>query len=143
MGPTGSGKTNVSESVIASNARIQDAQFINTLTGDTGRRKAADLMSPTQGVTAYTTPYRGLRLVLVDTPGFDDTYRPDTEILRTFADWLTKRYVIVRTVSNPADADTYTKGSRRPHTQAYRDNLPSPNHRQSHEWCCLEESRDV
>ena len=143
MGPTGSGKTNVSESVIALNARIKNAQFINTLTGSTGRRKAADLMSSTQTVTAYTIPYRGLRLVLVDTPGFDDTYRPDTEILRILADWLTKRYVMVRTASSPADADTYIKGSRRRHTQAHWDNLPSPNHRQSHEWCCSEESRDV
>ena len=101
MGPTGSGKTHVSESVIASNAHIKNAQFIDTLTEDT-RRKAAGLAPTTQSVTAYTIPYRGLRLVLVDTPGFDDTYRPDTEILRTLADWLTKRYVIVWTVSSPA-----------------------------------------
>lgn len=28
------------------------------------------------------------RIVVVDTPGFDDTYKGDTEILRTIAEWL-------------------------------------------------------
>jgi len=30
----------------------------------------------------------GQRLVIVDTPGFDDTYVPDSEILRRIALWL-------------------------------------------------------
>ncbi|KAI6150060.1 hypothetical protein EDD17DRAFT_1739941, partial [Pisolithus thermaeus] len=30
--------------------------------------------------------------MFVDTPGFDDTYRSDREILRTIADWLAKKY---------------------------------------------------
>ena len=94
MGPTGSGKTNVSESAVAANTRIKDDQFINALTGNAEKSKAGDLKSATQNVTPYTIPYHGLRLVLVDTPGFDDTYRPDTEILRIIADWLTKKYVL-------------------------------------------------
>lgn len=27
-------------------------------------------------------------IILVDTPGFDDTYKSDTEILNMIADWL-------------------------------------------------------
>jgi hypothetical protein len=34
----------------------------------------------------------GRRLFLIDTPGFDDTYRSDTEILREIADWLAQAY---------------------------------------------------
>lgn len=32
-------------------------------------------------------------MVFVDTPGFDDTYKSDTEILSMIADWLVKTYV--------------------------------------------------
>ena len=99
MGPTGSGKTNVSESVIAPNVRVKNAQFINTLTGNPEKRKASDLSSATQNVTPYTIQYHGLRLVLVDTPSFDDTHRSEMEILRIIADWLTKKYVTVLAVT--------------------------------------------
>src|SRR5258707_1287108 len=34
----------------------------------------------------------GTKLFLVDTPGFDDTYRSDTEVLRELADWLSQAY---------------------------------------------------
>ncbi|ORX97297.1 P-loop containing nucleoside triphosphate hydrolase protein [Clohesyomyces aquaticus] len=34
----------------------------------------------------------GKRIYLVDTPGFDDTYRSDTEILREVANWLNTAY---------------------------------------------------
>jgi hypothetical protein len=30
----------------------------------------------------------GRRVVLVDTPGFDDTYHDDSEILKRIAEWL-------------------------------------------------------
>ena len=33
------------------------------------------------------------RIILVDTPGFDDTYVDDVEILKSIADWLTQSYV--------------------------------------------------
>ncbi|KAF8420751.1 P-loop containing nucleoside triphosphate hydrolase protein [Boletus edulis BED1] len=76
MGPTGSGKTN----------------FINKLTGNTERHKASNLKSDTQDVTPYPISYQGLRVVLVDTPSFDDTSRPDSGILRVIADWLIQKY---------------------------------------------------
>lgn len=34
----------------------------------------------------------GRRLFLIDTPGFDDTYKSDTEILREVANWLSQAY---------------------------------------------------
>jgi hypothetical protein len=34
----------------------------------------------------------GKNIFLIDTPGFDDTYRSDTEILREIADWLGTSY---------------------------------------------------
>lgn len=32
----------------------------------------------------------GRRVVLIDTPGFDDTAKSDTDVLRTIADFLAK-----------------------------------------------------
>jgi rubrerythrin len=34
----------------------------------------------------------GKKIFLIDTPGFDDTYRSDTDILREIADWLAQAY---------------------------------------------------
>ena len=95
MGPTGSGKTNVSVFVVSStsDSQVKNDQFINKLTGNAEKQKASNLRSSTQNVTPYHMSYQDVRLVLVDTPGFDDTYRQDTEILRVIADWLTQKYV--------------------------------------------------
>ncbi|KAI6006313.1 P-loop containing nucleoside triphosphate hydrolase protein [Pisolithus orientalis] len=77
MGPTGSGKSN----------------FINKLTGNKEESRADGLKSCTQGIREFTvTLADGKRYVFVDTPGFDDTYRSDREILFTIADWLEKKY---------------------------------------------------
>lgn len=52
-----------------------------------------DLASCTGRVEVYpcTLP-DGTRLFLVDTPGFDDTYKTDTDILREVANWLSEAY---------------------------------------------------
>ncbi|KAG8914471.1 hypothetical protein FRC02_004976 [Tulasnella sp. 418] len=71
MGPTGSGKTT----------------FINTTTGSrlaVGHR----LRSETKDVALATFDYRGHRIYLLDTPGFDDTHVSDTDILKRIANWL-------------------------------------------------------
>ena len=95
MGPTGSGKTSVSESVpvISLDTRIKNDQFVNKLTRNAEKARASDLGSATKNVTPYTIPHHGFRLVVVDTPGFDNSHQADTETLRKIADWLTKRYV--------------------------------------------------
>jgi len=79
MGPTGSGKSNI----------------IDTLAGQLGRRSGSRLESCTTEVRAvrlYNHPVHGDKLVLVDTPGFDDTNKSDLEILQMVSDWLKKIY---------------------------------------------------
>jgi len=38
---------------------------------------------------------RSYRISIVDTPGFDDTYKNDTVILKQIADWVKKAYDIL------------------------------------------------
>ncbi|KAF9450923.1 hypothetical protein P691DRAFT_773577 [Macrolepiota fuliginosa MF-IS2] len=81
MGPTGSGKS----------------YFIDLLTGQLGRssqRSGSALKSVTNHVQATRVKHSkyGDRLVLVDTPGFDDTSRSDMEILMMISEWLQKTY---------------------------------------------------
>lgn len=81
--------------VWTSNRNVKDRQFINHLTGKVETRNARNLKSDTKDVTPYVIYRDNLRIVLVDTPGFDDTYRSDAEILRVIANWLTQRYVAI------------------------------------------------
>ncbi|KAJ2930867.1 hypothetical protein H1R20_g6235, partial [Candolleomyces eurysporus] len=76
MGATGSGKTT----------------FIN-LASNSSLPTSDGLRSCTEVVTA-TTPFDidGRRVVLVDTPGFDDTVRSDSDILKLIADFLASSY---------------------------------------------------
>ncbi|KAI6010120.1 P-loop containing nucleoside triphosphate hydrolase protein [Pisolithus marmoratus] len=77
MGPTGSGKSN----------------FINKLTSSREESRANGLKSCTQDIREFIVNLDGgKRYVFVDTPGFDDTYKSDREILRTIADWLEEKY---------------------------------------------------
>src|SRR5947199_624043 len=48
--------------------------------------------SATESVTSYGCVINGTRFILVDTPGFNDTYRDENAILREIADWMTKTY---------------------------------------------------
>ncbi|KAF5359402.1 hypothetical protein D9756_003396 [Leucocoprinus leucothites] len=79
MGPTGVGKS----------------FFIDLLTGQYGARSGDTLASVTVGIEAVRVlhhPLYGNRVVLVDTPGFDDTTRTDMEILAMVSEWLVKTY---------------------------------------------------
>ncbi|CAA7261007.1 unnamed protein product [Cyclocybe aegerita] len=79
MGPTGAGKSNL----------------IDTLANHTVQWAGSQLKSVTQEVRTLRlpNPVDGRNtLVLVDTPGFDDTTRSDMEILTMIADWLQKTY---------------------------------------------------
>ena len=40
-----------------------------------------------------THPTNGYPVVFVDTPGFDETFKPDMDILIKIADWLRKSWV--------------------------------------------------
>ncbi|KAJ3509701.1 hypothetical protein NMY22_g16207 [Coprinellus aureogranulatus] len=76
MGATGSGKTT----------------FINLVSGS-HLRTSQSLKSCTEAVSA-TEPFvvDGRKVVLVDTPGFDDTTKTDSEILKLIADFLATSY---------------------------------------------------
>jgi hypothetical protein len=62
------------------------------LVGRDVARVGCNLNSCTQKIEPFITtlPNDPRRIVLVDTPGFDDTFLDDTEILRRIAIWLAK-----------------------------------------------------
>ncbi|TFK19338.1 P-loop containing nucleoside triphosphate hydrolase protein [Coprinopsis marcescibilis] len=87
MGPTGVGKSS----------------FINAVTGRADATVGHELKSCTRDLQAVKMPmpldfaekYPRLssrNIVLVDTPGFDDTYADDSEILRRISLWLASCY---------------------------------------------------
>ncbi|KDQ53019.1 hypothetical protein JAAARDRAFT_100020, partial [Jaapia argillacea MUCL 33604] len=61
----------------------------NPLRSCTDKVQAVQL--PPASVTRYM-PATGKRVVLVDTPGFDDTKKTDAEILKIIGNWLAKTY---------------------------------------------------
>ncbi|KAF8056273.1 P-loop containing nucleoside triphosphate hydrolase protein [Lyophyllum atratum] len=84
MGPTGAGKSTFINALFDS----AEMQVGHTLISCTSRIQFAVIKS-------VESPYqalKGCRVVIVDTPGFDDTYEGDAEILRRIADWLEKSY---------------------------------------------------
>ncbi|KAE9399433.1 hypothetical protein BT96DRAFT_882183 [Gymnopus androsaceus JB14] len=77
MGCTGSGKTT----------------FINTFLDEKDQLLSGDdLESVTQEIADVEAVVGGKKVMLVDTPGFDDTFRPELTIATTIAEWLAKRY---------------------------------------------------
>jgi len=80
MGPTGVGKST----------------FINTLLGRNAMLVGHDISSCTStlqyAIVDNPPPCEGHRVIIVDTPGFDDTYEEDVEILRRIAVWLASSY---------------------------------------------------
>ncbi|KAF5359523.1 hypothetical protein D9756_003493 [Leucocoprinus leucothites] len=79
MGPTGSGKS----------------FFVDLLANQRGRRAGHTLASVTSDIEAVRVPFPAnpnRDIVLVDTPGFDDTTRSDMEILNMISEWLKKTY---------------------------------------------------
>lgn len=71
-------------------------KIVDTLAGQQGRRAKESLTSVTQHLAAYRIldhERYGSRIVLVDTPGFDDTKRTDEQILELIGKWLEKTYV--------------------------------------------------
>ena len=90
MGVTGSGKSTVSNIRLATTTRNSRCylQFINRASGSNLKVGKA-LNSCTAEVAladVFTLDER--RVILIDTPGFDDTSRSDTDILRMIAAYL-------------------------------------------------------
>ncbi|KAI5997225.1 hypothetical protein F5J12DRAFT_851576, partial [Pisolithus orientalis] len=78
MGPTGAGKST----------------FVDRAVGRPTVTAGHDLMSYTKEMRPVRYPHSdGIRnIVLVDTPGFDDTFMTDAQILREIAHWLNTAY---------------------------------------------------
>jgi hypothetical protein len=78
MGPTGAGKST----------------FIDCATSQGGKNVGHSWKSETSQVRSVSVSHPTDRqpVVFVDTPGFDDTFKSDTEILSMIADWLVKTY---------------------------------------------------
>jgi predicted GTPase len=94
MGPTGSGKSTVSNCTLANSCVVPESgKFINLATGvDAG--VGHDLESFTSEIGIIKMTFLGCNVVFVDTPGFDDTKRSDSDILKMISDWLELTYVI-------------------------------------------------
>ena len=99
MGPTGSGKSYVSIWKFQY-LRTMDHiryQFIDLLTGQLGQRAGNSLASVTSNIEATRLSFPSdpkKKIVLVDTPGFDDTTRSDMEILSMISHWLKTTYAV-------------------------------------------------
>lgn len=71
------------------------SQVIDTLTGQQGRRAKESLRSVTKDLEASRIldhETYGSRIVVVDTPGFDDSSRSDEQILNLIGKWLKNTY---------------------------------------------------
>lgn len=49
-------------------------------------------LSGTSEMRGYTFHYKGRNVNLIDTPGFDDTHKTETEVLTNIAEWLQESY---------------------------------------------------
>lgn len=69
---------------------LSSLQFISKATGrENGIGHG--LESQTNSVTAIRVTFTdGVKVVLVDTPGFDDTCLSDLDVLKLISDWLKK-----------------------------------------------------
>ncbi|PPQ67558.1 hypothetical protein CVT24_002838 [Panaeolus cyanescens] len=87
MGPTGSGKSNFIKKVC--NHHCTDDEQNDAPSGK------EQLTSVTSRIVAYRLrnhPTMKNRIVLVDTPGFDDTHLSDMDVLKMLGKWLSKTY---------------------------------------------------
>ena len=75
-------------------ATFAGLQFIDLATEQGGKTIGNKLESFTTDVQAVriSHPSTGQSIVFVDTPGFDDSNKSDTEVLRMIAQWLEKTY---------------------------------------------------
>ncbi|KAH0829010.1 hypothetical protein J3R83DRAFT_2463 [Lanmaoa asiatica] len=95
MGPTGSGKSTVRQTTTSRGDRsLMCCQFIRSASGHDTQGVGHGLKSFTSQVLAIRFWDQECRryVVLVDTPGFDDTFKSDLDILNMISDWLNSSY---------------------------------------------------
>lgn len=91
MGSTGVGKSAVRFPLLNDFCPSRSLQFVNAAANMDATTVSHDLESCTKEISIVPIPFSEnptRRVILVDTPGFDDTWLPDTEILRRIAEWL-------------------------------------------------------
>ncbi|OCK73986.1 hypothetical protein K432DRAFT_250303, partial [Lepidopterella palustris CBS 459.81] len=76
MGVTGAGKST----------------FIQLVSGNEDIEIGHDLRSCTSEIQGYTFHFNGYNINIVDTPGFNDTFKTETQVLQDIADWLKQSY---------------------------------------------------
>ncbi|KAF8884207.1 P-loop containing nucleoside triphosphate hydrolase protein [Gymnopilus junonius] len=85
MGPTGAGKSTFINSLIG-----QQRMTVGT----TLKSQTSDLADALLDMRRYPGTFGGkYQIVVVDTPGFDDTAKSDVLILKKIAEWLEKSYM--------------------------------------------------
>ena len=57
------------------------------------------------------SPCEGHRVIIVDTPGFDDTFMDEVEILRRIAVWLASSYVAIFVRTGDITVTDHTEGT--------------------------------
>ncbi len=91
MGPTGAGKSHVCTRLLSLSVVLKIWQFIQKATNPDGQNSGVGhgLESCTSEVTALRISLQGgNNVVLVDTPGFGDTYLSELQILQGIEKWL-------------------------------------------------------
>ncbi|KAF5322729.1 hypothetical protein D9619_000413 [Psilocybe cf. subviscida] len=96
MGPTGAGKSSFINLLFGGGEeRVKVGHSLNSCTID-----LQSIEIPQDAIqhhlpawrTISSNPSKPAKLIIVDTPGFDDTSADDSEILKRVADWLAKSY---------------------------------------------------
>ena len=92
MGVTGSGKSTFISKCANTKVEVghglQSRKGISTFLADL----SADTCLDTQSIQIYPCTYGDSTVHLIDTPGFDDTYRRDIDVLKDVSFWLSRAY---------------------------------------------------
>ena len=94
IGATGSGKTSVSitsRHSVPELTEISCSQFVNTASGSSLRAGTGLELCTTEIQLSDEFVVDGRKVVLIDTPGFDDVTQSDTDVLKTIAVFLAAR----------------------------------------------------
>ncbi|KAI5837209.1 hypothetical protein DFP73DRAFT_487712 [Morchella snyderi] len=73
---------------------VRKSSFIKLVTGDNSIVVGNSLTSETSKVTPYRLLYKGLRLVLIDTPALDDSDKHNRDVFEIVSNWLESNYPI-------------------------------------------------
>ncbi|PPQ91779.1 hypothetical protein CVT25_000424 [Psilocybe cyanescens] len=106
MGPTGVGKSSFINTILEEeHRRSKENGTLRVMPVGKGLRSctvdmvACRIQSLGNGQKFLPEAFRNRSVIIVDTPGFDDTYKDDVEILKKIADWLKDSYTDKKTLA--------------------------------------------